>query len=61
MKFKYRLKTSIYTKHQRQLYDEASNSVLIENNGVSLDMGWSRFLSDTVVVNKNSIASITAE
>ena len=40
----------------RQLCDNPSNSLLIENNGVTPDWGCNPFSSDTVVFNEKRIA-----
>ena len=45
----------------RQLCDDASNTALIENNGVAPDLGCNPFLGDSIVFNENSIISIIAE
>ena len=45
----------------RQLWDDASNSVLIENNGVAPEWGCNPFSSDSIVFNKNRIANIIAQ
>ena len=44
----------------RQLCDDTSNSVLIENNGVALEWSYKPFSSDSIVFIENSIASIIA-
>ena len=43
------------------LFDDASHSVLIENNGVAPDWACNLFSSDSIVFNENSIASVIAE
>ena len=45
----------------QQLCDDASNSVLIENNVVAPDWGCNPFSSDTVVFNENRITRMIAE
>ena len=45
----------VYTKHQRQLCDDASVTVLIENNGVAGKWVATPFWSDSIVFNENSI------
>ena len=45
----------------RQLYDDASDTVLIENNGVAPNWGCNPFLSDFILSNENSITSIITE
>ena len=42
----------------RQLCDNASDSVLIENHRVTLDSGCKAFSSDFIVFNESSIASV---
>ena len=44
-----------------QLYDDACNSVIIENNGVAPEWDSSPFSSDSIVFNENRIASIIPE
>ena len=39
----------------RQLYDDACNSVLVENNRVTPEWGCNQFLRDSIVFNENSI------
>ena len=46
---------------RRQLGYDASDSVLIENNGVTPDWDCNQFSSDTDVFNENRIASIITE
>ena len=43
------------------LFDDASHSVLIENNGVAPDWASYLFSSDSIVFNENRIASVIAE
>ena len=38
-----------------QICDDASDTVLIENNGVAPDWGCNTFSSDIIVFNENSI------
>ena len=45
----------------RQLYNDASDTVLIENNEVAPDWGCNPFSSDSIIFNENSIASVIAE
>ena len=45
----------------RQLYDDASDSVLIEHNGVTPDWGCNTFSSNTVVFKDNRITSVMAK
>ena len=45
----------------RQLCDDVSDSVLIENNGVTRKWVATPFLSDSIVCNKNRITNIIAE
>ena len=45
----------------QQLCDDASDSVLIENNGVTWKWVTTPFWSDSIVCNENRIASIIAE
>ena len=47
---------SVYNK--RQCCDNASNTVLIENNRVALDWGCNPFLSASIVFNENSNCSV---
>ena len=49
---------TVYTKRQRQRCDEACNSVLIENNGVTQESVATPFWSDSIVFSENSIAII---
>ena len=44
----------------RQLCDDASNPVLIENNRVTSEWGCNPFWSDCNVINQTSIPSIIA-
>ena len=44
----------------RQLCDDASDTVLIENNRVLSEQGCNPISSDSIVFNENSIASIVA-
>ena len=43
-----------------QVHDDASDSILIENNGVSPDWGCNPFSSDTIVFNEMKIAVVAA-
>ena len=43
------------------LFDDASHSILIENNGVAPDWACNLFSSDSIVFNENRIASVIAE
>ena len=45
----------------RQLCKDASDTVLIENNGVTPEWGCNPFLSDSIVFNEISIPSVMAE
>ena len=45
----------------RQLCDDASNTVLIKNYGVTIDWGCNPFSSDSIVFNEKSVTSIIAE
>ena len=45
----------------QQLCDEASDTAVIENNGVIPELDCNPFSSDPVVFNENSIASVIAE
>ena len=45
----------------QQLCNDTSDTVLIENNGVTSEWGDNPFLSDSIVFNENSIASVIAE
>ena len=45
----------------RQLCDDVSDTVLIENNRVAPEWGCNPFSNDSIVFNKNIIASIIAE
>ena len=55
---------SVCTKRQRQrchnsvMSDDASNSVLIENNGVTPEWGCNPFSSDFIVFNDNRITRV---
>ena len=42
----------------QQLCDDTSNTVLIENNGVTPEWGCNPFSSDSIVFNENSMASV---
>ena len=44
-----------------QLFDDANNPFLIENNGVTPEWGCNRFPSDSIILNKNRIGSVIAE
>ena len=44
-----------------QLCDDASNTVLIETNGVTPEWGCNPFLSNSIVFNENSITSVIKE
>ena len=44
-----------------QLCNDASDSVLIENNGVVLEWGCIPLLNDSIVFNENRITSIITE
>ena len=44
----------------QQLCDDSSDFVLLENNGVAPEWSYNPFLIDTVVFNKNRIASVIA-
>ena len=41
--------------------DDASDTVFIENNGVTPEWGYNPFSSDSIVFNENIIASVIAE
>ena len=43
------------------IWDNDSDTVLIENNGVAPDWGYNPFLSNSIVFNEDGIASIIAE
>ena len=45
----------------RQLYDDACDSVLIENKRVAPEWGCNLFSSDSIVFNENTIISVIAE
>ena len=45
----------------RQLYNDASDTVLIENNGVAPDWGCNPFSSDSIIFNENSTTSVIAQ
>ena len=45
----------------QQLIDDATNSVLIENNGVTPEWTCNPFLSDSIVFDENRIASVIVE
>ena len=45
----------------RQLCDDANDSVLIENNGVTPEWGYKLFSRDSTDFNENRIASVIAE
>ena len=44
-----------------QLCDDASGSILIENNGMTQEWARNLFSSDSIVFNENRIASVIAE
>ena len=50
----------VYTKRQRQLCNDASNSVPIENNGVTWKWVVTLSWSGSIVFNENSIARVIA-
>ena len=50
----------IYTKHQQQLWDDTTDTVLIEYNGVTRKWVAIPIWSNSIVFNENSIASIIA-
>ena len=52
---------SIYTKHLQQLCDDASDTVLIENNRIAWKWVAATFRIDSIVFNENNIASVIAE
>ena len=45
----------------RQLCDDASDTALIENNGVTAEWGCNPFSSDFIVFNESSIASVITQ
>ena len=45
----------------RQFCDDTRDSVLFENNEIAPEWGCNPFLSDSIVFNKNRIASIITE
>ena len=45
----------------RQLCDDTSDTVWIENNGVALEWGCSPFFNNSIVLNENSIHSTILE
>ena len=45
----------------RQLSDDASDSVLIESNGITPELGCNPFSSNSIVFNENRIASVIAQ
>ena len=45
----------------RQLCDDTSDTVLIENNGVAPEWGCKPYLSDSIIFSENSITSVIAE
>ena len=45
----------------QQLSDDTSDSVLIENNGVTTEWGCNPFSSDSIVFNQNRIGSVIVE
>ena len=55
----------VYTKRQpstlRQLRDDASDTVLVENNGVAPEQDCNPFSSGSIVFNEKSIGSVIAE
>ena len=51
----------IYTKRKRQLCDEANDSALLENNGVTSEWDSNPFSSESIVFNENKITSVIAE
>ena len=52
---------SFYIERQRQLCDDAGDSVLIKNKRVARKSVATPFWSDSIVFNENSIASDIAE
>ena len=51
---------AVYTESQRQHCDDASDTVVIENNGVATKWVATPFPSDSFVFNENRIASVIA-
>ena len=45
----------------RQLCNDASDSVLTENNGVAPEYGCNPFSSDSIVFNENRVTRVMAE
>ena len=50
----------VYTERQRKCCNNTSNSALIENNAITPKWVATQFLSDSIVFNQNSIASVIA-
>ena len=48
----------VYSKRQRQICDDACDSVLIENSGVASKWVANLFWSDFIVFNENTITSV---
>ena len=46
---------------QQKICDDASDSVLIENNAVAAESGCNLFLSDSIVFNESRVTSTIAE
>ena len=51
----------VYTKRQYQRCNNASYTVLIENNRVAPEWGCNPFLSDSIVFNEDIVASVITE
>ena len=45
----------------QQLWDDATDTFLIESNGVIPEWGYNQFSTDSIVINENCITSIIAE
>ena len=55
------LKNGLHQSTLQQLCDDASYTVVIENNGVARKWVATSFLSNSIVFNENSVTSIIAE
>ena len=46
----------VYTKHQYEHCDDASDTAVVENNGVTPEWGCNPFSSNSIIFNENSIS-----
>ena len=50
----------VYLEGQHQRYDDASDTAVVENDGMTPNGGCNPFWSDSIVFNQSSISSIIA-